>query len=307
MGARLVIRTASGRALDEVVAYPFDQSRLVIGRGASADVRIPHLTVSAAHATLAVEGDGYSIVDQGSTNGTRVNGELLVRGRRKPLRDGDRLEIGAYTLSFHTGELVTQPITAERTAELARRLFRESQGTRPIASPRLIVLDGPTVGARLDIPPAPARLLVGQAEHCQLVLTDPAVAREHLEVVRDLDGIRVRPLEGSSGAEIEGERIVVKRLRDGDELKLGATRLLFEEPAEEPMQALANEPDRALRARASDPEPSEPIPAAAEPGPAEPPAERSPPLGDADLVIYAIAAVVVAASIAGLFVLMRAG
>lgn len=309
MGARLVIRTASGRALDEAIAYPFDQGRLVIGRGSSADVRIPHLTVSAVHATLAVDGDGYTLIDQGSTNGTRVNGEALVPGRRKLLKDGDRLDIGAYTLSFHAGELVTQPITAERTAELARRLFRESQGTRVVAPARLIVLDGPAVGARLDIPGAPARLLIGRAEHCQLVLADPEVAREHMEVVHDLDGIRIRPIEGSGGVEIEGEKIVVRRLRDGDELKLGATRLLFEEPAEEPMQALGAEPDRTLRARDSDTTdaPTEPKPERNDNASAALATEPRSALGDADLVIYAIATVVVAASIAGLVILMRAG
>jgi pSer/pThr/pTyr-binding forkhead associated (FHA) protein len=309
MGARLVIRTAAGRPLDEAVAYPFDQGRLVIGRGASADVRIPHLTVSAVHATLTLDGAEYTLVDQGSTNGTKVNGEPLVRGRRKALRDGDRIEIGAYVLSFHAGEIVTQPITAERTAELARRLFRESRAERAVPPPRLVVLDGPAVGARFDVPLAAGRWIVGQGEQCALVVNDPGVAREHLEVVRDAEGIRVRPVDAAHPVEIEGERIVVRRLRDGDELVLGKTRLLFEEPAEEPMQALGSEPDRVLRARAAegtaDPVPAEASAKQASSDREEPP--KAAPMRDADVIIYVIAAIVVAASLAGLFVLMRAG
>lgn len=310
MGLRLVIRAASGRDLGEEIAYAFDQTRVVIGRGAAADVRIPHLTVSELHATLSTEGDGYVVVDPGSTNGTRVNGERLVAGRKKKLRDGDRLDIGVYALSFHAGAVVTQPITIERTAELARRLFREGQREGAIGAPRLVVLGGPKMGSRLEIPPAPARLVVGRAESCQFVLDDPDVSREHLEVVHDLEGIEIRNLDSKNGIAANGERVTRRRLRDGDELRLGSTRLLFEEPAEEPIESLTGESDRPLSRHGAEPT-LDPAPAEAAPEPAptpdrEPPPAQRTPLATADLVIYAVAAFVLVASAAGLFVLLRA-
>lgn len=312
LGARLVIRSAAGRDFDEEVAYPFDQARIVIGRGATADVRIPHLTVSEVHATLGLEGDGYVVVDPGSTNGTRVNGERLVVGRKKRLRDGDRLEIGVYALSFHAGAVVTKPITVERTAELARRLYREAQRPGAVGAARLVVLGGPKMGTRLEIPSAPARLLVGRGETCQLVLDDPEVSREHMEVVHDLEGVAIRNLASKNGVDANGEFVMSRRLRDGDELRLGSTRLLFEEPAEQPIEALTGERDRVLPKRASDPVaeatppsvPLEPRGTAVTDADPEPPPPQ--PLATADLVIYAVAALVLAASAAGLFVLLRA-
>ena len=55
MGARLVVQSAAGREVEGEIAYPFDSGRIVIGRAAAADNRIPHLTVSEIHATQAFE------------------------------------------------------------------------------------------------------------------------------------------------------------------------------------------------------------------------------------------------------------
>ena len=104
MGVRLAIRSAEGQPLSEELAYDFEQARIVIGRGAGADVRIPHLTVSDVHATLRQQDDAYVILDNDSTNGTRVNGARVTGDRPKRLHDGDRIEVGAYAArSFASG------------------------------------------------------------------------------------------------------------------------------------------------------------------------------------------------------------
>src|SRR5690349_9358313 len=113
MGVRLSIRSGEHGPMPEELHYDFDQERIAIGRGPGADVRIPHLSVSDAHATVRLEQGGYAIVDHGSTNGTRVNGAALTAQRKKRLNDGDVIEIGAYALSFHSNVLA-RPTTSER-------------------------------------------------------------------------------------------------------------------------------------------------------------------------------------------------
>jgi pSer/pThr/pTyr-binding forkhead associated (FHA) protein len=49
-------------------------------------------TVSGRHASLVFEEPILMLVDR-STNGTRVNGEL-VKGTRRPVREGDLIQIG---------------------------------------------------------------------------------------------------------------------------------------------------------------------------------------------------------------------
>jgi pSer/pThr/pTyr-binding forkhead associated (FHA) protein len=54
--------------------------------------------VSRLHAVLLRAPDGtWSVVDPGSANGTAVNGSEIPPGQRVPLREGDRIHLGAWT------------------------------------------------------------------------------------------------------------------------------------------------------------------------------------------------------------------
>ena len=54
--------------------------------------------VSRLHAVLIRATDGtWSVVDPGSANGTLVNGTEIARDALVPLRDGDRINLGAWT------------------------------------------------------------------------------------------------------------------------------------------------------------------------------------------------------------------
>jgi len=55
--------------------------------------------VSHLHAVLLAEPDGgWAVLDPGSANGTMVNGRETAAGQRVPLRDGDRIYVGAWTV-----------------------------------------------------------------------------------------------------------------------------------------------------------------------------------------------------------------
>jgi len=54
--------------------------------------------VSRLHAVLLRSADGsWSVVDPGSANGTLLNGTEIARDQIVPLRDGDRINLGAWT------------------------------------------------------------------------------------------------------------------------------------------------------------------------------------------------------------------
>ncbi|MFQ5995034.1 MAG: diguanylate cyclase domain-containing protein [Acidiferrobacterales bacterium] len=64
----------------------------VIGRGMEADIPVVEQRVSRRHAVINVSEKGKVVVeDQGSSNGTYVNG---TRVRKQALKDGDRVQIG---------------------------------------------------------------------------------------------------------------------------------------------------------------------------------------------------------------------
>ena len=59
------------------VSYPLKCDEILIGRHASADIRLPDLSVSRYHAILTVSEGVWTITDIGSKSGVFVNGNLV--------------------------------------------------------------------------------------------------------------------------------------------------------------------------------------------------------------------------------------
>ncbi len=76
---------------------------VTIGRGTDRTVRIDDGRASRQHASLRRQGGSWSVTDDGSSNGTRVNGTELDPGRACVLSDGDRIGVGPVTLVFRSG------------------------------------------------------------------------------------------------------------------------------------------------------------------------------------------------------------
>lgn len=70
---------------------------LSIGRLSACDITIADPNVSRRHAEIRPLGDGYVLVDLGSTNGTRVNGSRVGQHH---LADGDEVGVGNAVLVF---------------------------------------------------------------------------------------------------------------------------------------------------------------------------------------------------------------
>jgi predicted component of type VI protein secretion system len=125
MGVRITVQSLWTGVDPSAFVYEFTQSRIVIGRSRSADVQLPHAAVSASHASIHEQDAGYVLIDEGSTNGTRVNEVRVAPGRPKVLRDHDLLDLGGYRLTIDVGVPVAQAMSARLTADFARRILAE--------------------------------------------------------------------------------------------------------------------------------------------------------------------------------------
>ena len=68
-----------------------------IGRSLTADIELEDLSVSRRHALVVVEGDHVLLLDEGSRNGTWLNGHRVSRSL---LRDGDTITVGTAQLRY---------------------------------------------------------------------------------------------------------------------------------------------------------------------------------------------------------------
>lgn len=77
--------------------FPLIDKRLLIGRDQTCDICLGDRSVSRHHATLMRVFRGFSIEDERSTNGTKVNGAII---NKRFLKHGDLIEIGKYHLRY---------------------------------------------------------------------------------------------------------------------------------------------------------------------------------------------------------------
>ena len=102
--------------------FPLASESATIGRHKDNAVSIPAAGVSKTHCTILREPhDRYCIVDQGSRNGTEVNGRLLKPNSRLQLAHGDRITICEASFFFlnpkSTADVfVSEKITVDRDA-----------------------------------------------------------------------------------------------------------------------------------------------------------------------------------------------
>ena len=99
--------------IEVVLVYPspegtrefvIDAERTTFGRGGDTDHRIDDQGLSRVNSTIYRDGDRVWIVDENSTNGTYINGQLCAAAGT-PLRSGDVIKIGNNTsLTVRLGE-----------------------------------------------------------------------------------------------------------------------------------------------------------------------------------------------------------
>ncbi|MEN9723806.1 MAG: hypothetical protein RJB38_1792 [Pseudomonadota bacterium] len=91
-------------------SYPLHEGETTLGRLSSNSICLPSSKVSQRHCVLAVSGEEIVCKDQGSTNGTFINGILTKTPRQMQI--GDRMTIGdfVFELSSVSTQVVRDPL-----------------------------------------------------------------------------------------------------------------------------------------------------------------------------------------------------
>ncbi len=136
--------------------YELGNEIVTIGRAPANKIVLDANQASGRHAEVRPEGDGYILLDVGSTNGTKLNGLRIPAQTPQPLRNGDVISIGGLDIAI---ELVAESAYAptERVAfPPTPAAFPPPPGAFPSADQGII---SPAQGAyaptqRVGAPPA---------------------------------------------------------------------------------------------------------------------------------------------------------
>ncbi len=245
--------TLTVRAEREGEAEPsltFDAARVVIGRSANCDVRLPDPSVSQRHALLRAQGSEYQIIDDGSTNGTFVGGVRLSPKAARTLRSGDMVRVGRVYIDVRIDQTAPTADLALATRELALALVQhamEAQGKPTV--PTISVVEGPDMGSALPLADEGRVYVVGRGEKCDLPLADVDASREHLQVVRRGATVLVRDLRSRNGSTLGDQPVPTARdapWRAASMLRVGATVLALDEPVAAVLGTLESAPDETM-------------------------------------------------------------
>src|SRR5688572_6643751 len=172
---------------------------LVGRRGMHLSLESP--TVSRTHALIVNDARHVYIRDLASRNGTTVNGAAVHEAE---LAEAAVVRIGSYALRCEAG-------------------FPKSPEEVLVESPPAVELH--VDGHAVPIPLGQKTVLIGQREGCEIQLVDPEASPVHA-VVFELHGKRhVRDLNSENGTFVNGQPIRQAELKDGDEIRIGRTKI----------------------------------------------------------------------------------
>lgn len=83
------------KGLEEGVTQPFNDGRIIIGRDINNHLVLEADNISRRHAAVERHAGQYFVCDLNSANGTYLNGQRIDSA---PLKDGDRVRIGNFSL-----------------------------------------------------------------------------------------------------------------------------------------------------------------------------------------------------------------
>jgi pSer/pThr/pTyr-binding forkhead associated (FHA) protein len=225
---------------DPALEFELNKTRVSIGRGMTSDITLQDARVSRDHARLDCGPAGCTLVDLGSSNGTRVNGLPVEKHTLAP---GDTIILGGSTLRFERAALSETPqatvidslvdFEATMAQEIVPMVLNET------SQPRLVVF---TDERTWEVPLGQVeRLTIGRAAENDLMLEQARVSRRHAEVRRTGDFFTFKDLGSTNGSWLRDQALQEIVLQDGDMLRLGAARLVFKQGFSEAALTMVDE------------------------------------------------------------------
>ncbi|MCS7002849.1 MAG: FHA domain-containing protein, partial [Dehalococcoidia bacterium] len=204
----------------EQAEFALSDEPVLLGRDAACGIVLANPGVSRRHARLVVRDGALHIEDLGSLNGVYVNDLRLAAHQPFALRDGDRLEIGPYTLVFVAARPASPPspsVVATMTA-LSEPPASDPRTVLASRQPTIVVYHGATVR---EYPLSGDRVTIGRGVTNTITVDDPTVSREHAVIQRTPDGWQILDVGSGYGVYQHGQRVAVAPLRHQDSVRIG--------------------------------------------------------------------------------------
>lgn len=199
---------------EELMRVALDRDVTVLGRGAGADVVVPHPEVSRRQAQVERRGDRWFVRDV-SGRGTVVAGNLRDEAA---LHEGDEIAFGEFRAVFLGGDGEREDLETRAGRELTERAPAQMRETAPLA---LRVRSG----GREAVLPLTTEMTVGKAPGNTLVLPDTFASGVHCRILRRGAGVLVTDLDSTNGTWVNGMRVGSAEIGPGAWIRVGESEI----------------------------------------------------------------------------------
>ena len=220
--------------------YILEKSKITLGRMTTNDIMLNDARVSRSHARLDCGESGITLVDLGSSNGTRLNGMQIDRATLKP---EDTIGIGSLQLKYKIEDPsqdvgITKIDTEKQLDQTIRQEFLPVM-INETGNPSLVVFTGKNTW-QVDLGHID-RVTIGRDESCSVVVEASNVSRRHAEVYRQ-EGMFILNDSGSTnGTWVRGKKVEQYALQDGDAFHIGQAQVIFKAGFQEQSLTIADE------------------------------------------------------------------
>src|SRR5688572_30337067 len=135
---RLIVKLPGGPK-----TVPVGEEAVSIGRTAENTLPLDIEGVSRRHAQILFVGKGYEIVDMGSRNGTKVNGQKVPRAMLKP---GDVIHVGGVDMVFEDAAAAGGAPAASEGLDIEELDLGGAQASAPSAASAAVTMSMPAGG-----------------------------------------------------------------------------------------------------------------------------------------------------------------
>lgn len=194
---------------------------VILGRsGGDATILIDDASVSRRHARIRYHGDDLVVHDEGSTNGTRLDGAVVTPTQGRVLRPGSILKLGNLELLVEHGQ-TNQPGGTVGVGK--RRWLLSGFDLKGTTIQHTVSEAAPAKGVGLN-----AVCTIGRSSESDIVIDDESVSRRHAQIGMDSHGVlSIVDLGSSNGTFVDGQRVGAApvEIRKAKILTFGQTEL----------------------------------------------------------------------------------
>ena len=207
--------------------FEISKSEITVGRGQTNDIVIQDAKMSRAHARFEFNDRGeVTVLDAGSTNGLRVNGNKVEKAVIQP---GDVIQMGESQIQYAKASdedegmtIINSEFDLDRTIAdfVLPTVLNDTNEDR-------IVIYTPDKTWEVVLDDTVDALTIGRSSTNNIVIEHPSVSRSHAQIVRDHRTFKMMDLNSSNGMYVNGEKRDEVVLDSGVTVKLGYATIIF--------------------------------------------------------------------------------